>query len=156
MWITINCGKFLKRQEYQTILPVSWETCMQVKKQQQQSGSKLGMEYSKNVYCHPVYLTYWVQFSRSVVSNSLQHHEPQHARLPCPSSTSGVDPTHVHWVDDAIQPSHPPSSHSPPALNLSQHQGLFKWVSSWHQVDKVLAFQLQHQSFQWTPRTDLL
>ena len=64
--------------------------------------------------------------------------------------------THVHWVGDAIQPFHPLSSPSPPALNLSQHQGLFKWVSSSHQVPKVLEFQLQHQSFQWTPRTDLL
>ena len=64
--------------------------------------------------------------------------------------------THVHWVSDAIQPSHPLSSPSPPALNLSQHQGLFQWVSSSHKVAKVLEFQLQHQSFQWTPRTDLL
>ena len=64
--------------------------------------------------------------------------------------------THVHWVGDAIQPSHPLSSPSPPALNLSQHQGLFQWVSSSHQVAKVLEFQLQNQSFQWTPRTDLL
>ena len=62
--------------------------------------------------------------------------------------------THVHWVGDAIQPSHPLSSPSPPALNLSQHQGLFQWVSSSHQMAKVLEFQLQHQSFQWTPRTD--
>ena len=64
--------------------------------------------------------------------------------------------THVHWVGDAIQPSLPLSSPSPTALNLSQHQGLLKWVSSSHQVAKVLEFQLQHQSFQWTPRTDLL
>ena len=63
--------------------------------------------------------------------------------------------THVHWVGDAIQPSHPLSSTSP-AVNLSQHQGLFKWVSSSHQVAKILEFQLQHQSFQWTLRTDLL
>ena len=63
--------------------------------------------------------------------------------------------TDVHWVHDAIQLSHPLSSPSP-ALNLSQHQGLFKWVSSPHPVAKVLEFQLQHQSFQWTPRTDLL
>ncbi|CAM9610818.1 unnamed protein product [Rangifer tarandus platyrhynchus] len=55
---------------------------------------------------------------------------------------------HVHWVGDAIQPSHPLSSPSPPALNLSQHQGLFQRVSSLHQVAKVLEFQLQHQSFQ--------
>ena len=64
--------------------------------------------------------------------------------------------THLHAVGDAIQPSHPLSSPSPLALNLSQHQGLFKWVSSSHQVAKVLEFQLQHQSFQWTPRTDFL
>ena len=57
--------------------------------------------------------------------------------------------THVHWVGDAIQPSHPLSSPSPPAFNLSQHQGLFKWVSSSHQVAKVLEFELQNQSFQW-------
>ena len=63
--------------------------------------------------------------------------------------------THVHWVGDVIQLSHPLSSPSP-ALNLSQHQGLFKWVNSSHQVAKVLKFQLQHQSLQWTPRTDLL
>ena len=64
--------------------------------------------------------------------------------------------THVRWVGDAIQPSHPLLSPSPPAFNLSQHQGLFKWVSSLHQVVKVLEFQLQHQSSQWTLRTDLL
>ena len=63
--------------------------------------------------------------------------------------------THVHWVGEAIQPSHPLLSPSPPALNLSQHQGLFQRVSSSHQVAKVLEFQLQHQFFQWTPRTDL-
>ena len=57
--------------------------------------------------------------------------------------------THVHWVGNAIQPSHPLSSHSPPAFNLSQHQGFFKWVSSSHYVIKVLEFQLQHQSFRW-------
>ena len=57
--------------------------------------------------------------------------------------------THVHWVSDAIQPSHPLPSPSPPAFNLSQHQGLFQWVSSSHQVAKVLEFKLQHQSFQW-------
>ena len=78
---------------------------------------------------------------------------PVHHQLP--ESTQ----THVHCVGDAIQPSHALLSPSLPALNLSQHQGLFKWVSSSHQVAKVvsatLEFQLQHQSFQWTPRTDL-
>ena len=64
--------------------------------------------------------------------------------------------TQVHWVGDAIQLSHPLSSPSPPAFNLSQHQSLFKWDSSSHQVAKVLEFQLQHQSFQWIFRTDFL
>ena len=73
---------------------------------------------------------------------------PVHHQLP--ESTQ----THVHWVGDAIQPSHPLSSPSPPAFNLSQHQGLFQWVSSSNQVTKVLEFQHQHQSFQWTLRTD--
>ena len=62
--------------------------------------------------------------------------------------------THVHGVGDAIQPSQPLSSPSPPTFNLSQHQGLFRWVSSSHQVAKVLEFQLQHQPFQWAFRTD--
>ena len=64
--------------------------------------------------------------------------------------------THIHWVCDAIQPSHPLSSPSSPAPNLSQHQSLFQWVNSSHEVAKVLEFQLYHQSFQRTPRTDLL
>ena len=64
--------------------------------------------------------------------------------------------THVHRVGDAIQPSHPLSSPSPPAFNLSQHQGLFQLISFSHQVAKVLEFQLQHQSFQWIVRTDIL
>ena len=57
--------------------------------------------------------------------------------------------THVYWVGDAIQPSHPLLPPSPPTFNLSQHQDLFKWVSSSHQEAKILEFQLQHQSFQW-------
>ena len=74
---------------------------------------------------------------------------PVHHQLP--ESTQ----THVHWIGDAIQPSYPLSSPSPPALNLSQHQGLFQWISTSHQVVKVLEFQLQHQSLQWTPRSPL-
>ena len=64
--------------------------------------------------------------------------------------------THVHWVGNVIQPFHPLSSPSPSAFSLSQHQGLFQWVSSSHQVAKVLEFQLQHQSFQWIFRNDFL
>ena len=62
----------------------------------------------------------------------------------------------VHWVGDTIQPSHPLSSPSPPAHKPSQHQSLFQWISSSHQVAKVSEFQLQYQSFQWIFRTDFL
>ena len=75
---------------------------------------------------------------------------PVHHRLP------EFTQTHVHRVSDAIQPSHPPLSPSPPAPNPSQHQSLFQWVSSSHEVAKVLEFQLHHQSLQRIPRTDLL
>ena len=64
--------------------------------------------------------------------------------------------THIHWVHDAIQPSYPQSSPSPPAPNPSQHQSLFQWVSSSHEVAKVLELQLYHHSFQRNPRADLL
>ena len=62
----------------------------------------------------------------------------------------------IHWIGDAIQSTYPLLSPSPPVFNLSQHQGLFQWVSSSHQVAKILEFQLQHQSFQWIFRTGLL
>ena len=101
-------------------------------------------------------MTNLIQFSSVSQScltlcNPMNHNTPGlpvHHQLP--ESTQ----THVHWVGDAIQPSHPLLSPFPPALNLSQHQGLFKQVSSLHQVAKVLEFQLQHQSFQWIFRTD--
>ena len=99
-----------------------------------------------------------VQFS-SVTQSCLTLCDPMNRStpgLPVHHQLPEFTQTHVHWVGDAIQPSHPLSSPSPPSLNLSQHQGLFKWVSSSHQVAKVLEFQLQHQSFWWTPRTDLL
>ena len=76
-----------------------------------------------------------VQFSRSVVSDSLRPHELQPARPPCPSPTPRVHSTYVYWVGDAIQPSHPLSSPSPPASNPSQHQGLFQWINSSHEVE---------------------
>ena len=101
-----------------------------------------------------------VQLSCSVNSDSLRPHGLQHARPPCPLPTQTHEfestQTHVHWVGDAIQPSHPPLSPSPPTFNHSQYQGLFQWVSSSHQVAKVLELQLQHQSFQWIFRTYFL
>ena len=73
---------------------------------------------------------------------------PVHHQLSEPAQT------HVHWVGDAIQPSHPLSAPSLPAFSLYQYQGLFQWVSSSHQVAKVLELQLHHLPFQWIFRTD--
>ena len=98
----------------------------------------------------------FVQFSHSVASDSS---DPMHCStpgFPVHRQLPKLVQTHVHWVGDAIQSSHPLSSPSPPAFNLSQHQGLLQWISSLHQVAKVLKLQLQHLSFQWIFRTGFL
>ena len=104
-------------------------------------------------------------YGKMHLNTMVQFNSVQFSRLPKDCSMPGFPvhhqileftQTHVRWVGNAIQPSHPLSSPSPPAFNLSQHQGLFHWVSSLHQVAKVLEFQLQHQSFQWIFRTDFL
>ena len=108
--------------------------------------------------CSPQVVTaYELLFSSVQLLSCVQLCDPMHCSTPglpvhhqLPESTQ----THVHCVGDAIQLSHPLSSPSPPAFSLSQHQGLFQWVSSSHQVAKVLEFQL-HQSFQWILRIDL-
>ena len=97
-----------------------------------------------------------VQFSRSVVSNSLRAHECSTPGLPVHHQLPEFTQTHVHLVSDAIQPSHPLSSPSPPAPSPSQHQSLFQWVNSSHEVAKGLEFQLQHHPFQRNPWADLL
>ena len=100
----------------------------------------------------------WVQFS-SITQSGPTLCNPMDCStqgLPVHHQLPEFTQIHVHQVDDAIQPSHPLSSSSLPALNLSQHQGLFTSVSSLHQVAKVLAFQLQHQSFQRIFSTDFL
>ena len=105
------------------------------------------------------YLYSSVQFSSviaKVVSSSLWLHGLQHTRPPCPSSTPEVYSNSCPLSRASIQPSHPLSSPSPPAFNLSQHQDFFKWVSSSHQVAKGLEFQLQHQSFWWIFRINFL
>ena len=89
-------------------------------------------------------LTLCDPMNRSTPGFPVHHHLPELAQ------------THVYQVGDAIQPSHPLLSPSPPAPNSSQHQGLFQWVNSSNEVARVLKFQPQHQSFQWTLRTDLL
>ena len=98
-----------------------------------------------------------VQFScHSVMSDSLRPHESEHAGLPVHHKLLEFTQTHAHRVSNAIQPSHPLSSPSPPTPNPSQHQGLFQQVNSSHEVAKVLEFQLQHQSFQWIFSVDFL
>ena len=99
---------------------------------------------------------YSVQFSCSVMSDSLRPYGLSMPGLPVHHQLPELAQTHVHRVGGAIQPSHPLSSPSPPTFNLSQHQSVSQWVSSSHQVARVLEFQLQHQSFQWIFRTDFL
>ena len=101
VWITTNCGKFFKRWEYQTSLPVSWEICIQVKTQQlelgveQQTGSKLGKEYDKAVYCYTTYLT--SMKSTSCKMPSWMKHK-QESRLPGEISiTSDMQMTPPLW-----------------------------------------------------------
>ena len=153
VWITGNCGK-LKRWEYQATWPASWEICIQFRKQQleldmeQQTGSKLGREYTKALYCHPTYITYkWTE--RKENKNEVAQSCPTLCN-PIDRSTTGFPVHHqlpkftqtpVHWISDAIQPSHPLSSPSPPAFNLSQHQGMSQFFSS---GAKALEFQLHY------------
>ena len=81
-------------------------------------------------------------FSRQVLSDSLRPHGLQHARPPCPSPSARVCQVHVHWLGDAIQPSHPLLPSYPPAFNLSQHESLFQWVGSSHQVARYESFSI--------------
>ena len=101
-------------------------------------------------------ILFWAQFSsvHELCLTLCHRMDCSTPALPVHHQLPEVTKTHVHWVGDAIQPSHPLSLSSPPAFNLSQHQGLFQWVSSSYQVAIVL--ELQHQSFQWIFRTDFL
>ena len=104
------------------------------------------------------YVSKYLQFS-SVAQLCLTLCEPMNRStqgLPIHHQLPEFTQTHIHRVSDAIQPSHPLSSPSPPAPNPSQLQGLFQWVNSSHEVAKVLEFQLQHHSLQRNPRADLL
>ena len=101
----------------------------------------IGLQFSSVALLCP---TLWDPMNRSTPGL------PVHRQLP------EFTQTHVHQVGDTIQPSHPLSSPSLPAPNPSQHQGLFQQVNSLHEVSKVLEFQPQPQSFQWTPKTGLL
>ena len=120
--------------------------------------SKVKSEREKTNIIYMWYLEKWYQFS-SVAQSHLTLCDPRDCStpgFPVHYQLPELAQTHVHWVGDTIQPSHPLSFPSPPAFNLSQHQGLSQWVNSSHEVAKVLEFQLQHQSFHWIFRTDFL
>ena len=139
MWITTNCGKFLKRWEYQTTLPASWETCTQIKKQQlepnmeQQTGSKLRKKYVKAVYCYPAYLIYmqnaWVH------AKSLQLYQlcnPMNCSPPGSSVHMILEARILEWLawpppGDLPDPETEPESLMPPALA----DGIFITSTSW-------------------------
>ena len=108
---------------------------------------------------YKIYICIWsVQFS-SVAQSCPTLSDPMNRStpgLPVHHQLPEFTQTHIHRVSDAIQPSHPLSSPSLPAPNPSQHESLFQWVNSSHEVAKVLEFQLQHHSLQRNPRADLL
>ena len=107
------------------------------------------------LFIHCLYFQYVLLFMKKEFYNtSVAQTAARQASLSITNSQSSLKL--IHWLSDAIQPSHPLLSPSPPAFNLYQHQGLFQWVSSLHQVAKVLELQLHHQSFQWIFRTDFL
>ena len=125
-------------------------------------GTNLGLLHCRQILYHLSHqgsrLVISVQFSSVAQSCPTLGDPMNHSMtgLPVHHQLLEFTQTHGHRVSDAIQPSHHLSSPSPPAPNSSQHQGLFQWVNSSHEVAKVLEFQLKHHSFQRTPRTDLL
>ena len=104
-------------------------------------------DWVTNTFTFTVLIVLLLLFSHSALSNTFQTYALHTPGFPVLHHFLELAQTHVHWVGDAIQPSHPLLSPSHPAQNLSQHQGLFQWVSSSHQVAKVLELQFQHESF---------
>ena len=134
-------------------------TCFYILKDHFVIGKSL-VKLLLNIYIHIFIHTHISSFQFSSVAQSCPTlHNPMNRStpgLPVHHQLLEFTHTHAHRAGDAIQPSHPLSSPSPPAPNPSQHQSLFQWVNYSHEVANVLEFQLQHQSFQWTLRTDLL
>ena len=130
VWITTDHGKFLKRWEYQNCLLRNLYAGQEATVR---TGHETSVQFSS------------VAQSCPTLCDPMDYSMPD---LPVHHQLLEFAQTHIHWVSDTIQPSHPLLSPSPPTFNLSQHWGLFKWVSSSYQVAKVLEFQLQHQSFQ--------
>ena len=143
------------------ITVVSWPSYRFIRRQVMWYGIPISWRIFHSLFCDPQSkaLAYSIKQFSSVAQSCPTLYDtidwstpgfPVHHQLP------RFTQTHVHWVSDTIQPSHPlwfPSLH---ASNLSQHQGLFHWVRSSHQVAKLLEFQLHHQYFQWIFRTYFL
>ena len=122
------------------------------------TGPRIPIQWTWSQFLHSILQFNSVQFS-SVAQSCPTLCDPMNCStpgLPVHHQLPEFTQTHVHRVSDAIQPSHPLSSPSPPAPSPSQHQSLLQWVNSSHEVAKVLEFQLQHRSLRRTPRTDLL
>jgi len=111
---------------------------------------------SDDLFLGSMWITPLLLFSHSAMSNSSQPHDCSTPGFSVLHYLLELAQTHVHCVDDTIQPSHPLSPPFSLALKFSQHQGLFQWVGSSHQVAKALEYHLQHQSFQWIFRVDFL
>ena len=133
VWITTNCGKFLKRWEYQTTWPASWEICLQVRKQQleldmeQQTGSKLGKEYVKAVYCHPAYLTYTQSASWEIL-DWMKH--KLESRLPGEISITS---------DIQVTPPYGRKWRTKESLDESKRGEWKSWLKAQHSENKVMA-----------------
>ena len=142
-WTRLSNWTELKKNTFESV-PIRWMKLEPII--QSEVSQKEKHQYSINQFSSVAQLCpgLWDPMNHSTTGLPVHHQLPEFTQ------------TCVHWVSDVIQLSHPLSSSSPPAPNSSQHQSLFQWVNSTHQVAKVLEFQLQYQSFQWTPRTDLL
>ena len=112
--------------------------------------------YSSSVYSYVFFLSVLLSSFTQLCPTLCDPIDCNTPGLPVHHQLPEFTQTHVDWVGDAIQPSHPRLSPSSPAFNLSQHQGLFQWVSSSHQGARALELQFQHQSLQWIFRTDFL
>ena len=157
-WVNIRKNKTKPRLWQDTCTPMFIAAVFRVVKIRKQSKLLSADKLGKKMRLIHTYIQWNTQFcsvaqSCPTLCDPMNHSTPG---LPVHHQLPEFIQTHAHRVCDAIQPSHPLSPPSPPAPNPSQQQGLFQWVSSSHQVAKVLKFQLQHQSFQWTPRTDML
>ena len=157
-WVNIRKNKTKPRLWQDTCTPMFIAAVFRVVKIRKQSKLLSADKLGKKMRLIHTYIQWNTQFcsvaqSCPTLSDPMNRSTPG---LPVHHQLPEFTQTHVHRVGDAIQPSHPLSSPSPPSLNPSQHQSFFQWVNSSHEVAKVLEFQLQHQSFQWTPRTDLL